>query len=69
MDNYMVYWYGIEKGFKKFKDALDFAKERTKGEIKFDTALIVNRKNPNNVRIYTLTWIVPNVFQYSRVEI
>ena len=69
MNNYIVYWYGTEKGFKKFKDALEFAKDCTRGEIKFDTALIVNRKNKNNVRIYSLIWVISNVFHYSRIEI
>lgn len=69
MQNYIVYWKGNERGFNKFKEASDYVKECIRGQIKFDTALMINRKNPKNVRMYSIHWnLVFDLFEYTIVK-
>lgn len=69
MKDYIVYWHGTENEFNNFNTALEFAKECTREEEEFDTALIINRRHDDNVKIYTLRWIIFGMYEYTRVQI
>ena len=69
MKDYIVYWNGTETGYDKIEDALAFAKECTREEKEFDTALIINRKYSLGVKMYTLRWIIFGMYEYTEVQI
>ena len=69
MKDYIIYWRGTESEFSKFDDAVAWAKDCTREEEKFDTALIINRKYVDNVKMYTLRWIIFDMFELVRVQI
>lgn len=65
----MVVWRGRRRWFDKFRDAIDYVKNNTRDEERWDTGLIIELDGDEFVTIHKINWCWLDSWILSEVNI